>query len=155
MVHSISTSKIIIYFLLYEIRLIINKLNTIKLLNTDKMRSSLIHFKRLNTLFHYRLASSYAVHELQADQYGVPYEVLKLNHTTTIDSNQLKANDVLIQLLGSPINPADINMVEGKYALLPHHYQQHLVMKVFLKFLIIVHHENKLRPGDWVIPKIT
>ena len=153
MVNSISIENFYL-FSFGEIRKI-NKLNTIKY-KTDKMRSSLIHFKRLNTLFHYRFASTYAVHELQADQYGVPCEVLKLNHTATIDPTQLKANEVLIKLLGSPINPADINMVEGKYALLPHTLPATFGNEGV--FEVIDHRaspRNKLKPGDWVIPKST
>jgi trans-2-enoyl-CoA reductase len=117
------------------------------------MRSSLINFKRLNTLFHYRCTSSYAVHELQADQYGVPSEVLKLNHTATIDASQLKANDVLIKLLGSPINPADINMVEGKYALLPASLPATFGNEGV--FEVIDHRASpeQVQPGNWVIPK--
>lgn len=118
------------------------------------MRSSLTFFKRFNVLFNYRLSSSYAVHELQADQYGLPNEVLKLNHTTTIDSSQLKPNDVLIELLASPINPADINMVEGKYALLPSSLPATFGNEGV--FQVIDHRASteQVKPGDWVIPKI-
>jgi trans-2-enoyl-CoA reductase len=118
------------------------------------MRASLILSKRLNTLFHYRLASSYAVHELQADVYGAPNEVLKLNHTTTIDSSQLKANDVLIQLIGSPINPADINMVEGKYAILPSSLPATFGNEGVFQVLDHRASDEQVRPGDWVIPKV-
>ncbi|CAF0941418.1 unnamed protein product [Rotaria sordida] len=117
------------------------------------MRSSSILFKYFRTKFHYRFTSSYAVHELQADQYGVPGEVLKLNHTTTIDANQLKSNDVLIKLLASPINPADINMIEGKYALLPSSLPATFGNEGV--FQVIDHRasDEQVRPGDWVLPK--
>jgi trans-2-enoyl-CoA reductase len=118
------------------------------------MRSSLILFKRFNTLFNYRLASSYTVHEIQVDQYGVPNEVLKLNQTTTIDSNQLKSNDVLIQLIASPINPADINMIEGKYGSLPSSLPATFGNEGVFQVLEHRASEELLRPGDWVIPKI-
>ncbi|CAF1613002.1 unnamed protein product, partial [Adineta ricciae] len=75
------------------------------------MKSSVVLLRRFNLLTHRRFASSYTVQEIQADQYGAPLDVLKLNQTTTFDSSQLKPNDVLIKLLASPINPADINMV--------------------------------------------
>ncbi|CAF2360804.1 unnamed protein product [Rotaria sp. Silwood2] len=118
------------------------------------MRSSLILFKRFQTILHYRFASSYAVHELQAEQYGVPGEVLKLNNTTTIDASQLKPNDVLIKLLASPINPADLNMVEGKYALLPSSLPATFGNEGV--FQVIDHRAavEQLRSGDWVIPKV-
>jgi len=118
------------------------------------MRSSLILCKRFNILFHHRLVSSYVVHELQADQYGAPNEVLKLNQTVTLDSNQLKPNDVLIKLLASPINPADINMVEGKYAILPSSLPATFGNEGV--FQVIEHRasDEQVRPGDWVIPKM-
>jgi len=118
------------------------------------MRSSLILFKRFNNLFHYRLASSYPVYELQADQYGVPNEVLKLKQTTTIDSNQLKTNDVLIQLIASPINPADINMIEGKYALLPSSLPATFGNEGVFEVLDHRASNEQVQPGDWVIPKM-
>lgn len=118
------------------------------------MRSSLALFKRFNTVFQYRWSSSYAVHELQADVYGIPSEVLKLNHTTTMDSSQLKANDVLIQLIASPINPADINMVEGKYALLPSSLPATFGNEGVFQVLDHRASAEQLRPGDWVIPKM-
>ncbi|CAF0877807.1 unnamed protein product [Adineta steineri] len=118
------------------------------------MRSSVILFKRFNTSFYHRLSSTYAVQEIQADQYGIPNEVLKLNQTTTLDSNQLKANEVLIQLLASPINPADINTIEGKYALLPSSLPATFGNEGV--FQVIDHRASneQLRPGDWVIPKM-
>ncbi|CAF2265947.1 unnamed protein product [Rotaria magnacalcarata] len=118
------------------------------------MRSSLVLFKRFQTLFHTRLASSYVVQELQADQYGAPNEVLKLNQTTSIDASQLKPNDVLIKLLASPINPADINMIEGKYALLPSSLPATFGNEGV--FQVVDHRasDEQVRPGDWVLPKI-
>lgn len=118
------------------------------------MKSSLVLFKRFSTLFQYRWASSYAVHELQADVYGNPSEVLKLKHTTTIDSSQLKSNDVLIQLIASPINPADMNMVEGKYALLPSSLPATFGNEGVFQVLDHRASDEQVRPGDWVIPKM-
>ena len=120
---------------------------------SDNMRSLML-FKRFLSLFHYRFLSSYAVHELQADRYGAPSEVLKLNQTTTIDSSQLKSNDVLIKLLASPINPADINMIEGKYALLPSSLPSTFGNEGVFQVLDHRASNEQIRSGDWVIPKI-
>mgnify|MGYP001052900345 CR=1 FL=1 len=117
------------------------------------MRSSISLFKRFPSLFSNRLASSYAVKELQADQYGVPLDVLKLNHTTTVDATQLKPNDVLIELLAAPVNPADINMVEGKYAMLPASLPATFGNEGVFKVLDHRASDEQVRPGDWVIPK--
>lgn len=118
------------------------------------MRSSLVLLRRLNLLTPRRFASSYTVQEIQADQYGAPLDVLKLNQTTTFDSSQLKPNDVLIKLLASPINPADINMVEGKYAMLPSSLPATFGNEGV--FQVVDHRASneQLSPGDWVIPKM-
>ena len=118
------------------------------------MKASLALLKRLQFLSHHRLASTYAVHELQADQYGLPNDVLKLNHTGTIDSSQLKANEVLIKLLASPINPADINVIEGKYALLPPSLPATFGNEGVFQVLEHRASDEQVRPGDWVIPKL-
>ena len=101
-----------------------------------------------------RFASSFPVYELQADAYGLPQDVLKLNQTTTIDASQLKPNDVMIKLLAAPINPADINMVEGKYALLPSSLPATFGNEGV--FQVIDHRASaeQVKPGDWVIPKL-
>ncbi|CAF0857566.1 unnamed protein product [Adineta ricciae] len=118
------------------------------------MKSSVALLRRFNLLTHRRFASSYIVQEIQADQYGAPLDVLKLNQTTTFDSSQLKPNDVLIKLLASPINPADINMVEGKYAILPSSLPATFGNEGV--FQVVDHRASneQLSPGDWVIPKI-
>ena len=36
-----------------------------------------------------------------------------------IDLPELKANQVLVEMKASPVNPADINLIEGKYGILP------------------------------------
>jgi mitochondrial enoyl-[acyl-carrier protein] reductase / trans-2-enoyl-CoA reductase len=120
----------------------------------DNMKSTLHVLRRLHTIFHHRLVSSYVVHELQADQYGLPTDVLKLNQTTTIDASQLKSNDVLIELLASPINPADINMIEGKYALLPSSLPATFGNEGVFQVLDHRVSNEQVQPGDWVIPKM-
>lgn len=46
--------------------------------------------------------------------HGEPKDVLK-THKYTIDENNLDANSVLVKTLGFPINPSDINQVQGVY----------------------------------------
>ena len=118
------------------------------------MKSSFNLLRRFQRCIPYRFNSSYVVQELQADTYGLPQEVLKLKNTTTIDDSQLKANDVLIQLLASPINPADINMIEGKYALLPPSLPATFGMEGVFQVLDHRASDEQVRPGDWVIPKL-
>ena len=66
----------------------------------------------------------------------------------------MKANDVLIQLIASPINPADINMVEGKYAILPPSLPATFGNEGVFQVLDHRASDEQVRPGDWVIPKI-
>lgn len=96
---------------------------------------------------------SYGVQELQADQYGIPTEVLKLNETTVIDASQLKANDVMVKLLAAPINPADLNMIEGKYALLPASLPATFGNEGVFQVLDHRASDDQVKPGDWVLPK--
>ena len=120
----------------------------------DTMKSSFSLLRRVHSSTRFRFLSSYVVQELQADQYGLPADVLKLNQTETIDSNKLKANEVLIKLLASPINPADINMIEGKYALLPASLPATFGNEGVFQVLEHRASDEQVRPGDWVIPKL-
>lgn len=49
-------------------------------------------------------------------QYGKPGDVV---HTTTYELSKLEPKQVQIDMAYSPINPADINMLEGKYVIQP------------------------------------
>ncbi|CAF0755755.1 unnamed protein product [Didymodactylos carnosus] len=117
--------------------------------------SSSSHYISKFSLFHQirRALSSYTVHELQSDQYGAPLEVLKLNKTQTIDGNQLKANESIVKLIASPINPADINMIQGKYAILPKSFPATFGNEGVFE-IVETNVKAGLKPGDWVIPKV-
>ncbi len=45
-------------------------------------------------------------------QHGAPQDVL---HLEGLNIPNLRPQDVLIEMEASPINPADINLIEGKY----------------------------------------
>lgn len=47
---------------------------------------------------------------------GNPLDVIELFESKT---SELKSNDILIQMVAAPINPADINMLEGTYFIKP------------------------------------
>lgn len=49
-------------------------------------------------------------------EYGDPGRVIQLS---TYEIDKPKGKDVLVKVLASPINPADINMLEGKYLVRP------------------------------------
>lgn len=50
---------------------------------------------------------------LQFDQFGEPHKVVQ-KHEIDLDSSQLKDDQVLVKMLVAPINPADINVIQGK-----------------------------------------
>ncbi|XP_041354445.1 enoyl-[acyl-carrier-protein] reductase, mitochondrial-like [Gigantopelta aegis] len=55
--------------------------------------------------------------EITYRKYGDPRQVLESN---TVDvSNSVQPNEVLVKMLMAPVNPSDINMVEGTYFIRP------------------------------------
>lgn len=82
-------------------------------------------------------------------EYGVASEVVKLEH---FDETVVAKNDqVIVQMLAAPVNPADINVIQGTYPIkppLPAIGGGEGVGKV-----VAVGHEVKnFNLGDWVIP---
>ncbi|XP_072264984.1 enoyl-[acyl-carrier-protein] reductase, mitochondrial-like isoform X1 [Pyxicephalus adspersus] len=78
-----------------------------------------------------------------------PYsEVLKLER---IPIPQIDRDDIHVRMLAAPINPADINMIQGNYGILPHlpavggNEGVGEVVKVGCQVEII-------KPGQWVVP---
>uniref|UniRef100_A0A8C0BK63 Enoyl-[acyl-carrier-protein] reductase, mitochondrial n=1 Tax=Buteo japonicus TaxID=224669 RepID=A0A8C0BK63_9AVES len=64
---------------------------------------------------------------------------------------ELRDSDVHVKMLAAPINPADINMIQGTYAILsplPAVGGNEGVGEV----LEVGHRVTALKPGDWVIP---
>lgn len=62
-----------------------------------------------------RSLSSYA---LKYKEYGDPVQVLE-KIEIPLDDDNLEPQQVLVQMLAAPVNPADINMIQGKYAIKP------------------------------------
>lgn len=54
--------------------------------------------------------------ELVFRQTGKPAEVLEMKDATLI-SQSLGGGEVLVRLLAAPINPADLNTIEGTYGI--------------------------------------
>jgi len=54
---------------------------------------------------------------MRYSSYGDPFTVLKREKETL--STKLSGNEVLVKLLAAPINPADLNMIEGIYGTKP------------------------------------
>uniref|UniRef100_A0A8D0HFU1 Enoyl-[acyl-carrier-protein] reductase, mitochondrial n=1 Tax=Sphenodon punctatus TaxID=8508 RepID=A0A8D0HFU1_SPHPU len=82
------------------------------------------------------------------EQHGEPARVLKLKD---VELAELGDSGVHVKMLAAPINPSDINMIQGTYALLPDlpavggNEGVGQVME-------IGSHVTSVKPGDWVIP---
>jgi len=86
------------------------------------------------------------------DAVGNPLNVLKLE-TIETQPTVLKDSEVLLKFLVSPINPSDLNMVEGVYgikAVLPAVGGNEGVAVVTQAGSSV----KTLKPGDWVIPAV-
>ena len=80
--------------------------------------------------------------------YGDPNKVLQFQRSPI---PSLGNNDILIKMLMAPVNPSDINMIEGTYFLKPE--LPAVVGNEGVGEVIEVGQDVKtLKPGDWVIP---
>ncbi|GAB0199594.1 enoyl-[acyl-carrier-protein] reductase, mitochondrial [Grus japonensis] len=82
------------------------------------------------------------------ERHGEPPGVVQLKD---LEVAELGDSDVRVQMLAAPINPADINMIQGTYAILsplPAVGGNEGVGEV----LEVGRHVAALKPGDWVIP---
>lgn len=115
--------------------------------------------QKLNTvLFTKQLLNSFKCNNNKLSSFALVYEtygdptkvVNKVDISSTCDKH-LNSNEVLLQYLASPINPADINTIQGVYAVrpkLPAIAGNEGVAKV----VKIGQNVNKVKVGDWVIP---
>ncbi|KAI0101266.1 NAD(P)-binding protein [Daldinia grandis] len=92
-------------------------------------------------------------------EYGEPKDVLKL-HTHSI-SPSLPSSSVLLRSLAAPINPADVNTVQGTYGAKPTFgtllgtAEPSVVPGNEGAFEVVSSSSPDLQRGDWVIPKKT
>ncbi|XP_055902100.1 enoyl-[acyl-carrier-protein] reductase, mitochondrial [Eupeodes corollae] len=88
---------------------------------------------------------------LKYAEYGEPGEVLKICEVEIPDP---KDNEVLVQTLAAPINPADINTIQGKYPVKPP--LPAIGGNEFIANVISVGKNVKnIQPGDRVVPATT
>lgn len=86
---------------------------------------------------------------LQFRKHGDPSQVVQL---VDVDLPPIGAKDVLVKMLAAPINPSDINMIQGTYAItpdLPAVGGNEGVGQV----LEVGSQVKSLKTGDWVIPR--
>ncbi|KAL3882262.1 hypothetical protein ACJMK2_028624 [Sinanodonta woodiana] len=118
------------------------------------LRSLHLFFRRPWSVLTGKLDQNYmssftSAYAIMNDEHGDPRKVLSGRNITL--SAKLKDDEVLVKMLMAPINPADINMIEGTYHIMP-------------KLPAIGGNEGVgevlevgpavkcLSPGDWVIP---
>nr|XP_053652137.1 enoyl-[acyl-carrier-protein] reductase, mitochondrial-like [Cherax quadricarinatus] len=87
------------------------------------------------------------------EEYGDPLKVVK--QIDTVIPQQLKDDQVLIRMLAAPVNPADINTIQGVYPVktkppcVPGNEGVGEILDVGNKV------RSELQPGDYVIPRST
>uniref|UniRef100_A0A672YFX1 Enoyl-[acyl-carrier-protein] reductase, mitochondrial n=1 Tax=Sphaeramia orbicularis TaxID=375764 RepID=A0A672YFX1_9TELE len=69
-----------------------------------------------------------------------------------VDLHPMGAKDVLVKILAAPINPSDINMIQGTYAILPD-LPATGGNEGVAQVIEVGSQVTSLKTGDWVIPK--
>uniref|UniRef100_UPI0037E866F4 enoyl-[acyl-carrier-protein] reductase, mitochondrial n=1 Tax=Semicossyphus pulcher TaxID=241346 RepID=UPI0037E866F4 len=82
-------------------------------------------------------------------KHGDPSKVVKLEN---IDLPPLSSKDVLVKILAAPVNPSDINMIQGTYAILPD-LPAVGGNEGVAQVVEVGSQVQSLKTGDWVIPK--
>jgi trans-2-enoyl-CoA reductase len=97
------------------------------------------------------LNNSTTAFELKLKEFGDLESSVLLNKQELNYSN-VRNDEILVKLIGSPINPADINIIQGKYALLPKSLPAYIGNEGV--FEVIKSNKNSYyKPGDWILPK--
>lgn len=98
-------------------------------------------------------------HAVIFTSHGEPKDVLK-THTYKIDDDNLSPNDIIIKTLGAPVNPSDINQVQGVYPSQPEKTTELGTTEPaavggnegLFEVVKIGSGVSGLQEGDWVIP---
>ncbi|KAK2909996.1 enoyl-[acyl-carrier-protein] reductase, mitochondrial isoform X6 [Channa argus] len=86
---------------------------------------------------------------LQFRKHGDPCKVIQLED---VDLPPIGANDVLVKMLAAPINPSDINMIQGTYAILPD-LPAVAGNEGVAQVVEVGSQVKSFKIGDWVIPR--
>ncbi|KAM9353888.1 enoyl-[acyl-carrier-protein] reductase, mitochondrial [Symphorus nematophorus] len=82
-------------------------------------------------------------------KHGDPSQIVQLED---VDLPPMGAKDVLVKMLAAPINPSDINMIQGTYAILPD-LPAVGGNEGVARVVEVGSQVKSLKTGDWVIPK--
>lgn len=112
-------------------------------------RAGLTNHAKLANGCHWSTREASSCRALRYSKHGDPSQVV---HLENIELRPVGTNEVLVKMLAAPINPSDMNMIQGTYAILPE--LPATGGNEGVGEVIEVGHEVKtLKPGDWVIPK--
>ncbi|KAF7647306.1 hypothetical protein LDENG_00174410 [Lucifuga dentata] len=81
--------------------------------------------------------------------HGDPAQVVQLED---VDLSSIGAKDVLVKMMAAPINPSDINMIQGTYAILPD-LPAVGGNEGVAEVVEVGSQVKSLKTGDWVIPR--
>lgn len=95
--------------------------------------------------------SAHTCEALLFRKHGDPPRVVRLED---IDLPPMGAKDVLVKILAAPINPSDINMIQGTYSILPD-LPAVGGNEGVAQVLEVGSRVTSLKTGDWVIPRDT
>ncbi|OBA24371.1 NAD(P)-binding protein [Metschnikowia bicuspidata var. bicuspidata NRRL YB-4993] len=92
-------------------------------------------------------------------EHGEPADVLR-THTYEIDENNLDANSIIVKTVGSPVNPSDINQIQGVYPSQPERTtalgtDQPLAVcgnEGLFEILHVGSEVKNFQVGDWAVP---
>lgn len=118
---------------------LLNHLSAARLTNSAKVA----RFSHLSTL------EASNCRALRYSKHGDPSQVV---HLEDVELGSVGANEVLVKILAAPINPSDINMIQGTYAILPELPATGGNEGVG-EVVEIGPQVKTVKPGDWVIPK--
>ncbi|XP_029928500.1 enoyl-[acyl-carrier-protein] reductase, mitochondrial isoform X1 [Myripristis murdjan] len=113
------------------------------LLRRSHRRAHVSHFS------HSARCSSKTCSALLYRNHGEPSQVVQFED---VDLPSVGAKDVLVKMLAAPINPSDINMIQGTYAILPD-LPAVGGNEGVAQVVEVGSHVQSLKAGDWVIPR--
>lgn len=117
------------------------------------LRNTVPHFRNIQSA---RMLTSHAV---IFTSHGEPKDVLK-THTYEIDDANLSPHNIIIKTLGAPVNPSDINQVQGVYPSQPEKTTELGTSEPaavggnegLFEVVKVGSSVSGLQEGDWVIP---
>lgn len=114
-------------------------------------RNSLFNLVRFSCNFQSKWAHTFTIKELKIKEFGNFESGLELVKTDISESElNLKNDELFIKLVAAPIHPADINIIQGKYAFLPNNLPAILGNEGLFEVVKVNENNTNFKVGDWV-----